>query len=55
VIENFEQLFEATRPDFTPLYSKLHHLPAHAAGDVLDSDRVFTRGDRVGWAAGADT
>jgi phenylalanine-4-hydroxylase len=55
VIENFEQLFEATRPDFTPIYAKLHESPAHAAGDVLDGDRVFTRGDRVGWATGADT
>ncbi|MDQ6646843.1 MAG: phenylalanine 4-monooxygenase, partial [Pseudomonadota bacterium] len=55
VIENFEQLFDATRPDFTPLYAKLHELPAHAAGDVLDDDRVFTRGTREGWATDADT
>ena len=55
VIENFEQLFEATRADFRPIYTKLRELPAHAAGDVLDGDRVFTRGDRVGWATGADT
>ncbi|MEO6799708.1 MAG: phenylalanine 4-monooxygenase [Rhodanobacter sp.] len=55
VIENFEQLFEATRPDFTPIYARLHGLPVHAAGDVLDDDRVFTRGDRKGWATGDDT
>ena len=30
-------------------------LPAHAAGDVLDDDRVFTRGNREGWATNADT
>jgi phenylalanine-4-hydroxylase len=33
----------------------LRESPAHAAGDVLDGDRVFTRGDRVGWATNADT
>ncbi|MEO7052369.1 MAG: phenylalanine 4-monooxygenase [Rhodanobacter sp.] len=55
VIENFEQLFEATRPDFTPIYTRLHERPAHAAGDVVDGDHVFTRGNRVGWATGADT
>ncbi|MEO8780219.1 MAG: phenylalanine 4-monooxygenase [Rhodanobacter sp.] len=55
VIENFEQLFDATRPDFTPIYAKLHASAAHAAGDVLDGDQVFSRGDRVGWATGADT
>ncbi len=55
VIEKFEQLFEATRPDFTPIYAKLRESPTHAAGDVLDSDRVFTRGNRAGWASGADT
>ena len=55
VIENFEQLFDATRPDFTPIYARLRQSPAHAAGDVLDGDRVFTRGDRVGWATDADS
>jgi len=55
VIDGFEQLFEATKPDFTSLYAKLRTLPVHAAGDVLDDDRVFTRGDRKGWATGADT
>jgi phenylalanine-4-hydroxylase len=55
VIDSFDQLFEATHPDFTPIYAKLRELPAHAAGDVLDDDRVFTRGDREGWATGADT
>ncbi|MEO5829715.1 MAG: phenylalanine 4-monooxygenase [Rhodanobacter sp.] len=55
VIENFEQLFDATGPDFTPTYAKLHQQPAHAAGDVLESDHVFTRGTREGWATDADT
>jgi phenylalanine-4-hydroxylase len=55
VIDDFAQLFDATGPDFTPIYAKLRHSPAHAAGDVLDGDRVFTRGDRAGWANNADT
>jgi len=55
VIDSFEQLFEATHPDFTPIYARLREQPVHAAGDVLDGDRVFTRGDRVGWATNADT
>ncbi|WP_243040645.1 phenylalanine 4-monooxygenase [Dyella sedimenti] len=55
VIDSFEQLFEATRPDFAPIYARLREQPAHAAGDVLDGDRVFTRGNREGWATNADT
>ena len=42
-------------PDFTPIYARLKQEPAHAAGDVLESDHVFTRGDREGWATDADT
>ena len=55
VIDDFEQLFDATRPDFTPIYAKLVDLPERAAGDVLDDDKVFNRGTREGWATGADT
>jgi len=55
VIDSFEQLFDATKPDFTPIYAKLKTEPAHAAADVLDGDRVFTRGTREGFATGADT
>jgi phenylalanine-4-hydroxylase len=54
VIDSFEQLFDATHPDFTPIYARLAELPAHAAGDVLDKDLVFTRGSREGWATNAD-
>ena len=43
VIESFEQLFEATRPDFTPLYEKLKSLPDHEPGEVLDDDRLVRR------------
>ena len=55
VIDSFEQLFEATKPDFAPIYASLREQPAHAAGDVLVGDRVFTRGNREGWATNADT
>ena len=55
VIDDFAQLFDATRPDFTPLYAKLRAERAHAAADVLDGDRVFNRGTREGFSTDADT
>ena len=56
VIDSFEQLFEATTPDFTPLYARLHGKAAHAAADVLeDSDRVYHHGSHEGFATNADT
>jgi len=56
VIDSFEQLFDATSPDFTSIYARLRERPTHAAGDVLiDTDRVHTYGDREGWATDADT
>jgi phenylalanine-4-hydroxylase len=55
VIDSFEQLFEATRPDFTPIYASLKARMPHAAADVLESDRVFNRGTREGFATNADT
>ncbi len=44
VIDGFEQLFEATRPDFTPYYATLAALPDLDAGAVLPADRVLHRG-----------
>jgi len=55
VIEDFAQLFNATGPDFAPLYAALRHQMPHAARTVLPDDRVFTRGTGEGWASGADT
>ncbi|NUO73654.1 MAG: phenylalanine 4-monooxygenase [Frateuria sp.] len=56
VIDSFEQLFEATRPDFTPIYARLRQSRPHAAADVLDaSDRIYHCGSREGFAANADT
>ena len=54
VIDDFAQLFEATRPDFTPIYERLDAQPAIPAGQVLDSDRVFHRGTGEGWPTDAD-
>ena len=54
VIDDFAQLFDATRPDFTPIYGKLADSPAVAAGEVLPGDHVFHRGTREGFASGAD-
>ncbi|MEM9682240.1 MAG: phenylalanine 4-monooxygenase [Pseudomonadota bacterium] len=38
VIDDFDQLFDATRPDFTPYYEALRHGTDLAPEDVLDSD-----------------
>jgi phenylalanine-4-hydroxylase len=54
VIDSFEQLFEATRPDFTPIYARLKGQPLIPAGEVLATDRVFQRGTGEGWADGGD-
>jgi phenylalanine-4-hydroxylase len=42
VIESFEQLFEDTAPDFTPIYAELRGLPTVPAGIVLPGDRLYT-------------
>jgi phenylalanine-4-hydroxylase len=44
VIDDFEQLFEATRPDFTPYYTWLEAQSDIAPGQVLPEDRVLHRG-----------
>jgi phenylalanine-4-hydroxylase len=44
VIDSFEQLFEATRPDFTGYYAELRAAPDYAPGTVLETDRVLHRG-----------
>ena len=55
VIDSYEQLMQATAPDFTPIYARLATQEAIAAGPVLEGDRVFTRGAGEGWATDADT
>ncbi|GAB6195861.1 phenylalanine 4-monooxygenase [Lysobacter xanthus] len=54
VIDSFEQLFEATQPDFAPIYARLAQQDSVPAGTVLDGDRVFNRGTGEGWLADGD-
>jgi phenylalanine-4-hydroxylase len=44
VIDGFEQLFEATRPDFRPYYQKLRAVPDLAPGELIAADAVLHRG-----------
>jgi phenylalanine-4-hydroxylase len=41
VIDDFEELFAATRPDFTPIYREVAALPDLGPDQVLDADRLF--------------
>jgi phenylalanine-4-hydroxylase len=54
VIDSFEQLMDATRPDFTPIYARLATEPSYPAGSVLETDRVFHRGTGEDWASDGD-
>lgn len=58
VIRSFEELFEATKPDFTPLYAALETQPDLGAGDLDAKDMVLTRGTldarEGGWGGSAD-
>lgn len=54
VIDDFAQLFDATRPDFRPYYAELAALESFPAGSVQAADRVFNRGTGEGWLSGGD-
>ena len=54
VIDSYEQLMDATRPDFTPIYAELANQPSVPAGTVLPTDTVFNRGTGEGWATEGD-
>jgi phenylalanine-4-hydroxylase len=54
VIDSFDQLMDATRPDFAPIYADLAAQDSIPAGAVLDSDRVFQRGSGEGWLDDGD-
>ncbi len=41
VIDSFEQLFDATAPDFAPVYERVRELPLIEAGAVLPGERTF--------------
>ncbi len=54
VIDSFEQLMEATHPDFTPIYAGLAKQDSVPAGNVLATDTVYNRGNGEGWAQDGD-
>lgn len=54
VIDSFEQLMRATEPDFTPIYQRLAAQDSIPAGDVLETDSVFQRGNGEGWLQDGD-
>jgi phenylalanine-4-hydroxylase len=41
VIDNFDQLFDATAPDFTPLYNHVQGLPELGPGDTVPGDSLI--------------
>jgi phenylalanine-4-hydroxylase len=49
VIDSFQQLMDATKPDFTPIYARLAGTPDFAANSVRADDRVIQRGTGEGW------
>jgi phenylalanine-4-hydroxylase len=54
VIDSFEQLMDATRPDFTPIYAALATQESVPAGNVEQGDFVYNRGTGAGWARDGD-
>ena len=54
VIDSYEQLMDATRPDFTAIYARLAEQASMPAGGVLDMDHVLHRGTGEGWPTDAD-
>lgn len=54
VIDSFEQLMQATLPDFAPIYAALAERDSIPAGGLLADDRVFQRGSGEGWSADGD-
>ena len=44
VVDSFQQLFDATRPDFTPLYRQLASLEDLPADAALPEDRLVPPG-----------
>ena len=41
VIDGFQQLFDATRPDFTPIYREIATQPDLEPDTLVASDRLF--------------
>ena len=54
VIDSFEQLMQATEPDFAPIYARLAAQDSLPAGSVRDTDQVYHRGTGEGWSTEGD-
>lgn len=54
VISSFDELFEATQPDFAPYYAHLANLHDIGAGDLLPTDALLQKGSGEGWVEGGD-
>ena len=54
VINDFEQLFDATRPDFMSIYARNKHVDAYPARQVLENDHVYQHGTHEGFAQDSD-
>ena len=54
VIDSFEQLMDATRPDFTPIYASLSTQESIPAGNLLETDTVLQQGSGEGWSSDGD-
>ena len=54
VIDSFEQLMQATEPDFAPIYARLAAQESLPAGSVRDTDQVYHRGTGEGWSTEGD-
>jgi phenylalanine-4-hydroxylase len=52
VIDNFDQLFEATQPDFAPYYETLRDQPDIAPGELLPTDASVPRTRKKGRTRG---
>lgn len=44
VIDSYEELMEATYADFAPLYERLPTLPELKPSDIIEGDKVYTKG-----------
>lgn len=43
VIDSFDQLFDATRPDFTSYYDEIRGLPTIGEAEILPTDKIIMR------------
>ena len=54
VIDSFDQLFDATGPDFRPYYEHLSQQATVPAGEILPTDTVYQVGTGEGWLQDGD-